>query len=278
METKFFTLDQKVEFLREQRIRANAQVVAQFDEKFDQSWIYHDNALEGVVLSYHELKAAIDKKIISDVTLIPMYEEIKNHKASIELVRQMARQWAVERHDKKGKGRVKNQITLDTLKLLHSALTPEEKLKGNPYRKDNPLHRLYFHEIAQPDKIAIKMKKLIEWLDEDETQHIHPVERAARAHFRLMSIFPWPKNSGKVARLLMNLMLLRDGFPPVVIHSIERQRYYEVLRAESAGLVPLVLESLDNGVDTGIRFFTELEEAKEEAKQEAKRSRRSSAA
>jgi Fic family protein len=278
METKFFTLDQKVEFLREQRIRANAQVVAQFDEKFDQSWIYHDNALEGVVLSYHELKAAIDKKIISDVTLIPMYEEIKNHKSSIELVRQMARQWAVERHDKKGKGRVKNQITLDTLKLLHSALTPEEKAKGNPYRKDNPLHRLYFHEIAQPDKIALKMKKLIEWLDEDETQHIHPVERAARAHFRLMSIFPWPKNSGKVARLLMNLMLLRDGFPPVVIHSIERQRYYEVLRAESAGLVPLVLESLDNGVDTGIRFFTELEEAKEEAKQEAKRSRRSSAA
>ncbi len=279
METKFFTLDQKVEFLREQRIRANSAVVSQFDEKFDQSWIYHDNALEGVVLSYHELKAAIDKKIISDVTLIPMYEEIKNHKAAIELVRQMARQWASERHDKKAtKHRVKNQITLETLKLLHSALTPEEKAKGNPYRKDNPLHRLYFHEIAQPDKIALRMKKLIEWLDEDETQHVHPVERAARAHYKLMSIFPWPKNSGKVARLLMNLMLLRDGFPPVVIHSIERQRYYEVLRAESAGLVPLVLESLDNGVETGARFFTELEEAKEAAKEEAKRNRRSSAA
>jgi len=277
METKFFTLDQKVEFLREQRIRANPAVVKEFDEKFDQSWIYHDNALEGVVLSYHELKAAIDKKIISDVTLIPMYEEIKNHKAGIELVRQMARQWAAERHDKKGK-KVKNQITLDTLKLLHSILTPEEKAKGNPYRKDNPLHRLYFHEIAQPDKIAIKMKKLIEWLDDEETQHIHPVERAARAHYRLMAIFPWPKNSGKVARLLMNLMLIRDGFPPVVVHSIERQRYYEVLRSESAGLVPLVLESLDNGVETGMRFFQELEEAKEKAKEEAKRSRRSSAA
>ena len=280
METKFFTLDQKVEFLREQRIRANAQVVAQFDEKFDQSWIYHDNALEGVVLSYHELKAAIDKKIISDVSLIPMYEEIKNHKSAIELVRTTARQWATERHDSKKKsphkGSPKNQITLDTLKMLHSVLTPEEKVKGNPYRKDNPLHRLYFHEIAQPDKIAIKMKKLIEWLDEDETQHIHPVERAARAHYRLMSIFPWPKNSGKVARLLMNLMLLRDGFPPVVIHSIERQRYYEVLRAEAAGLIPLVLESLDNGLETGIRFFTELEEANAKAREEAKSKRRAS--
>jgi Fic family protein len=262
METKYFSLDNKVELLREQRTRASQKIVAEFDEKLDQSWIYHDNALEGVVLSYHELKAAIDKKIISDVTLIPMYEEIKNHKAAIEQVRQLARTWAAERHDKKA--RKKNQITLDTLKLLHSLLTPEEKAKGDPYRKDNPLHRLYFHEIAQPDKIALKLRKLVEWLDEEETQHLHPVERAARAHYRLMAIFPWPKNSGKVARLLMNLMLLRDGFPPVVIHSIERQRYYDVLRAESAGIVPLVMESLENGVDTAIRFFAELEEARQQ--------------
>jgi Fic family protein len=199
-----------------------------------------------------------------------MYEEIKNHKIAIEMVRQMARAWAQERHEKKA--RKKNQITLDTLKLLHSALTPEEKAKGNPFRKDNPLHRLYFHEIAQPDKIAIKLRKLTEWLDEDETQHLHPVERAARAHFRLMAIFPWPKNSGKVARLLMNLMLLRDGFPPVVIHSIDRQRYYDVLRAEGAGIVPLVFESLENGVETSARFFSELEEARRHETRAHKRS------
>src|SRR3954452_12705745 len=96
METKFFGLDAKVEALRELRMRAHPQVVADFDDKLDISWIYHDNALEGIVLSYHELKAAIDKKIISDVTLIPMYEEIKQHKAGIEYVRQLARTWAAE--------------------------------------------------------------------------------------------------------------------------------------------------------------------------------------
>ena len=87
VDKKFLTIDNKIETLREMRVRANASIVADFDEKLDVSWIYHDNALEGVVLSYHELKAAIDKKIISDVSLIPMYEEIKNHKAAIELVR-----------------------------------------------------------------------------------------------------------------------------------------------------------------------------------------------
>jgi Fic family protein len=261
METKFFGLDAKVETLRELRMRASQVILTEFDEKLDQSWIYHDNALEGVVLSYHELKAAIDKKIISDVSLIPMYEEIKNHKLAIEEVRRTARAWAVERHARRGK-KQKNEITLDLIKHLHSLLTPEEKAKGNPYRRDNPLHRLYFHEIAQPDKIAMRMRKLVEWLDEDETQHMHPVERAARTHYRLMSIFPWPKNSGKVARLLMNMMLIRDGFPPIIVHSIERQRYYDVLRSESAGLVPLCLESLENGVETATRFFEEIASAK----------------
>ena len=265
MESKFYSIDHKVEALRDLRIRAHAAVVTDFDEKFDLSWIYHDNALEGVVLSYHELKAAIDKKIISDVSLIPMYEEIKNHKSAIELVRQISRSWAQERaSDGNGgkRARKKNQITLETLRQIHAVLTPEEKGKSDGFRKDNPLHRLYFHEIAAPDKIQARLKKLIEWLDEEETQLLHPVDRAARAHFRLMSIYPFTKNSGKVARLLQNLLLLRDGFPPVVIHSIERQRYYDVLRTETAGLVPLVLESLENGVETSTRFFAELEETR----------------
>jgi Fic family protein len=264
MESKFYSIDHKVDALRELRIRAHAAVIADFDEKFDLSWIYHDNALEGVVLSYHELKAAIDKKIISDVSLIPMYEEIKNHKSAIDFVRQLARTWAQERAAEaasgKRPGKRKNPITFELIRQIHAVLTPEEKGKSDGFRKDNPLHRLYFHEIATPDKIQPRLKKLVEWLDEEETALLHPVDRAARAHWKLMSIYPFTKNSGKVARLLQNLMLLRDGFPPVVIHSIERQRYYDVLRSETAGLVPLVLESLEIGVETSTRFFAEMED------------------
>src|SRR5438270_13019227 len=135
VDKKFLTIDNKIEVLREMRLRANPPIVADFDEKLDVSWIYHDNALEGVVLSYHELKAAIDKKIISDVSLIPMYEEIKNHKATIEWARTVARQPLKKR---------KGSITVETLKQIHGMLTPDEKVKGSPYRKDNPLHRLYF--------------------------------------------------------------------------------------------------------------------------------------
>ncbi len=264
---KFSSLDQKIEQLREQRAHAPAAIVADFDDKLDQSWIYHDNALEGVVVSYHELKAAIDKKIISDVTLIPMYEEIKNQKTAIEKARQFGRQLAQERPDKKG--RRKNPFTIELFKQLHTWLLPDEGERGNPFRKDNPLHRLYFHEIAQPDKIAVRLRKLVEWIELDETQMLHPIERAARAHYQFMAVYPWPKNSGKVGRLFMNLLLMRDGLPPVIIHSIERQRYYDVLRSEAAGIVPLVFESLENGVDTAIRFFSELADVRSTSRRRA---------
>jgi Fic family protein len=259
METKTYSLDSKVEALRESRQRAGQQVVRIFDDSLDQSWIYHDNALEGIVITHFELKAAIDKRIISDVTLIPTYEEIKNHKLGIEWTRATAREWAAEKTDRKAKR--KNLITLETFKHVHGILAPDEKAKGSPFRKENPLHRTYYHEIGQPDKILPRLKKLVEWLDEEETAHLHPVERAARFHFRFMSIFPWVKNSGKVARLIMNLMLLRDGFPPVIIHANERQRYYDGLRTEG-GSVPLIYESLENGIDWALRFFSEFAEAR----------------
>src|SRR5262249_18363689 len=143
----------------------------------------------------------------------------------------------------------KLEISLDTIRRLYEILTPDAIGKPNPYRKDNPLHRLYYHEIAPPDKIGQRMRKLVEWLGSDELRGDHPVNRASRAHYRLLAIYPWTKNSGKVARLLMNLLLLREGYLPVVVHSIERQRYYEVMRNENAGVVPLVVESLANGIE-----------------------------
>ena len=180
-----------------------------------------------------------------------MYEEIKNHKAAIELVRAdgAAVGGRSARSKKSGKAK-KNPITLETLKLLHSALTPEEKAKGNPYRKDNPLHRLYFHEIAQPDKIAMRMKKLVEWLDEEETQHLHPVERAARAHYRLHGDLPVAEELGQGRAPADEPHAAARRLPAGRDPLIERQRYYDVLRTEAAGLVPLVFESLENGVET----------------------------
>jgi Fic family protein len=243
------TVDTKLQKLQEQLATQEESILAEFQERLDMSWIYHDSALEGSVLSFHELKSAIDKDVVSDVSLIPTYDEIRAHKTAIDLVREIAAQ------------RKKAPITLDLVLKLREMLAPSENpemlTKDGSYRKDTPVHRLYFHDIPSADKIAAEMKKLAEWLADPETRKLSSLRLAAKLHFKLMQIYPFPKQSGKIARLMMNLVLLRGGYPPAVIHSTERQRYYESLRGPSTQLYNLMLESLENSIDSAVKVFTE---------------------
>jgi hypothetical protein len=306
-------IDIKLAKLQEMLALMEEKTLAEFQERLDISWVFHDSSLEGVVLTYHEIKSAIDREVVSDVSLVPTYEEIRAHKAAIDWVREQA---------SKGK---KQALTLDLLLELRDVLNPEPapapppppllstppamgmlpgfgpasgvlaspmipppppapnsllspstdapKLSARetkeaakaaaaaadptPYRRDTPVHRLYFHDIPAADKIAGEMKKLGEWLQGPETKKMSALRLASKLHFKLMQIYPFPKNSGKHARLAMNLVLLRAGFPPAIIHSTERRRYYEALRGPSLGVHNIMAESLENGIDSAIKLFTE---------------------
>jgi Fic family protein len=62
------------------------------------------------------------------------------------------------------------------------------------------------------------MAKLIQWLNDEETLGLDPVEAAALAHYKLVFIHPFTDGNGRTGRLLMNWILLRAGFPPVSEH------------------------------------------------------------
>jgi len=239
------SLEERVTRLQALLDRADRSIHEEYEERLDMSWIYHDSALEGVVYTNEELQAAIDEHVISDTSLIPVYDEIRQHKAAIDLVRELT--------DKKRVG-----ISLELIKRIYVALVPEDgEGKGAPkYRRDMPLHRQYFHEIAQPDKISPKMRALVDWLKSPDTKRsTHTVRLAAKAHYQLLRIYPFPKHSGKVARLLMNLILLRQGYPPAIIHATERQRYYDALKTSSDAVSKIISEALASSVESTIRYF-----------------------
>jgi Fic family protein len=73
----------------------------------------------------------------------------------------------------------------------------------------------------------------------------------------MLPISPYTTNSGNLARLLMNLLLMRADYHPAIIHSTERQIYYESLRASSNALTNIVMESLDNSIESALRFLDE---------------------
>jgi Fic family protein len=222
------------------------QVLADFQERIDMSWIFYDTSLEGTVLSFHELKSAIDKDVVSDVSLIPTYDEIRAHKAAIDFVRETAG------------SKKKVPITWDLLKHMQSLVSPDDaEVKDGTFRKETPVHRLYFHDIAAPDKIAVEVKKLNDWLADPETKKLSALRLASKLHFKIMQVFPFTKHTGKLARLAMNLVLLRAGYPPAIIHSTERQRYYEALRRPATTLHNIMLESLENAIESAIKLFVE---------------------
>ncbi|MFH1808464.1 MAG: Fic family protein [Pseudomonadota bacterium] len=243
--SRYMELDDKTDELKEW-IDEYGPRCCEFSEHFEISWIYHENALEGVVLTYHEIKAAIDQKIISDVNLISTYQEIKNQKEAVEFVRRAA-------------GNKRTRINLEFIKKLHGILCNDvEGSEVGRYRRDIPLHRTYFHEITQPAKIAPRLAQLLQGANSNDFRRWHPIKQAAAFHHEFMQIFPFSEHSGMVGRMLMNYYLMRAGYMPAVIHSVDRQRYYESLRGVPRALRELIVDSMDNSLESGIRYLHEL--------------------
>lgn len=234
------SLEERTAYLENRLQGAPADVQQKYRDDLDMSWIAHDSALEGVVYTVNELSSAVgpaDPTAPFDSSAQPAVEEIRRHREALNFVREQATKRRVP-------------LTLDTVKKIYTVLHPEEgDIKTVKYRKDIPQHRLYFHEYAPPDKIAYKLRQVVDWVNDPETRRTRtPVRLAARAHYDLLRVFPFATDSGKVARLVMNLVLLRSGYPPAIIHSTERQRYYEALKGSSATMHVIVQDAIENSL------------------------------
>ncbi len=245
MRIRFVDIDDRMDDLAD-RMRADPDLGEDFLRRYELSWLYHENALEGIVYTGQELATALANPPLAEVSFVGALREIRNHKTAIDLVRE----------ESKAK---KLRVNLTLVKRLYETLGAG--LDGRSvadFRKDMPLHRAYFHEIAQPAKIPALLQKVLESCDSADFRNAHPVQRAAKLHHGFMQVFPFTENSGRVARLLANLVLLQAGYRlPCIIHATDRQRYYESLRVPETILRDLTVEALDNALNQGEKFFRE---------------------
>jgi Fic family protein len=84
-----------------------------------------------------------------------------------------------------------------------------------------------------PDQLMVPelMERFIAW-HQREVSALHPVERVARVHSDFVKIHPFADGNGRTARLLMNLELMKAGYPPAVLPVERRLVYYEALEAD----------------------------------------------
>jgi hypothetical protein len=88
---RFQTIEEKSKRLRE-ALQMKRPQVQDFLEKFEMSWVYHDNALEGTVYQPSELVAALHPgAVAAEASLLPIVWEIRNHKSALDYIRDEAR-------------------------------------------------------------------------------------------------------------------------------------------------------------------------------------------
>lgn len=194
-------------------------IVANLREDLIVRWTYHSNAIEGNTLTLRETKVVLEGITIGGKSLREHLEAV-NHRDAILLLEELVQ---------------KNQ-PLDewTIKSLHHLI-----LKGinddnaGRYRTVNV--RISGAEHLPPDQLVVPelMEKFIVWY-RDEAMALHPVERAARVHSDLVKIHPFVDGNGRTSRLLMNLELLKSGYPAAVLPVERRLEYYAALDQDHA--------------------------------------------
>lgn len=246
MRTRYVDIDDRHQDLLE-KMRAEPAAAEDFLRKWEISWLYHENAMEGIVYSETELYTAMANQPVADAAFLRALVEIRNHKAALDLIRADASQ-------------KKLKINLTTVKKLYETLGAGiEGRSEAEYRKEMPLHRAYYHEIAQPAKIPALLTRLCEQAESAEWKSVHPIQRATRIHHAFMQIFPFTENSGRVARLMTNLILMGGGYLPVIIHATDRQRYYDSFRLSEASLRDLTMEAIENGLAHAEKVFASVQ-------------------
>ena len=241
--TRYLDMDDRTEDLRE-LMRERPRETRDFLEKYELSWIYHEQALEGMVLTHAELRQALDPNPgMIDSSMIHAFREVQNQRTCIEFIKTAA-----------GEKHIKYNLTLvkRIYEILYDGLPNKNPVS---FRRDMPLHRVYFHDIVQPVQIQPGLEQLFDFMNGDEFGKWHPVRQATHSHHRFMEIFPFSDLSGKVGRMLMNLILIRAGYMPLVIHSADRQTYYDALRLNASQFGQAIMDSMDNAIDNAMKYF-----------------------
>ena len=192
----------------------DAQVVSNLHDNLVLQWTYHSNAIEGNTLTLKETKVALEGITIGGKTLREHFEAI-NHRDAILMVEE----------------RVAKQQPLDewTIKSLHQLVMKNiDSDNAGRYRQVNVLISGAEHRPPEALQVPEQMAAFIDWYS-NQAQALHPIERAARVHGEFVKIHPFVDGNGRTSRLLMNLELMKAGFPATVIEVTQRLDYYQAL-------------------------------------------------
>lgn len=191
-----------------------AETVKSLQEDLVLRWTYHSNAIEGNTLSLLETKVVLEGITVGGKALREHFEAI-NHRNAIYYVEDI-----INQQESFSEWQIRNihQLILKNI---------DDENAGR-YRQVNVLISGATHTPPDYALVADKMQQFIAWYQRD-AHKLHPIERAAKVHADFVGIHPFIDGNGRTSRLLMNLELMKAGYPPCVITVEDRLTYYDAL-------------------------------------------------
>ncbi|MBT3272664.1 MAG: Fic family protein [Spirochaetales bacterium] len=199
----------------------SSSIVRNLEKEFTIAWTYNSNAIEGNTLSLQETEVVLNEGITIGGKTVNEHFEAINHKKGIEYVRRI-----VEK-----KINISEEVIRELHRIILSSIDDPEA--GN-YRKHNVRILGARHIPPQSNKIPKMMSNFIIWFRSNEYK-LNTPQMAAELHYRFVMIHPFVDGNGRVARLIMNLFLMRNGYPPAIILKVDRKRYYRILNQGNMG-------------------------------------------
>ena len=204
-------------------------------QKLRLDWNYNSCNVEGNTLTYGETKDLLLFGITAQGKPFKDHVELKGHNQAIEEIleviktksRPLTEKFIRELHELIiAPNSYTDAISPEGIPVKKKVLVGEYKRTPNHVRTRTG-EMFYF---SSPEETPAQMHDLIEWLRKVEAENkTHPLITACLFHYRFDRIHPFDDGNGRMARILMNFILMMHGFPPVIVPSTEKTEYLRAL-------------------------------------------------
>lgn len=184
-------------------------------DEFTVEFTYNSNAIEGNTLTLKETSMAlagmtIDRKPLKD------HLEAVGHRDAFLYVEDIAQN--------------KTRLRDAEIRTIHSLVLIDRPEDRGLYRRIPVTIAGAYTEPVQPYLIEPKLTEILA-VNEERKKTLHPIERIARFHLEFEGVHPFIDGNGRTGRLIMNLELIRSGYPPINVKFADRKRYYDAFDA-----------------------------------------------
>lgn len=218
------------------------ELVNNLDDWFKVELTYTSNAIEGNTLTRQETALVVEKGLTVRGKSLNEHLEAHNHAKALDFINSLVDKTTFE-------------ITEDDILAIHSIVLHGIDQNAGRYRVVPVRISGSMVVLPNPLKVPDLMQQFVSNYIA-ESKSYHPVELATLAHYELVTIHPFVDGNGRCARLLMNLILMQNGYPPAIISKRDREKYISSLeKAQLGGSLDDFKKLISKAVDRSLDIY-----------------------